>query len=65
MRVTTQKQWVLVWDLPVRVFHWLLVISFAGAIEFGRNFVGIGLGLLDVSDLQRCDGILNSMNALG
>ena len=22
---------VLVWDLPVRVFHWLLVISFAGA----------------------------------
>ena len=31
MRVTTQKQGVLVWDLPVRVFHWLLVISFAGA----------------------------------
>ena len=31
MRVTTEKQWVLVWDLPVRVFHWLLVISFAGA----------------------------------
>jgi cytochrome b len=25
------KKWVLVWDLPVRVFHWLLVISFAGA----------------------------------
>jgi len=22
---------ILVWDLPVRVFHWLLVISFAGA----------------------------------
>jgi cytochrome b len=31
MRVITQKQEVLVWDLPVRVFHWLLVISFAGA----------------------------------
>ena len=31
MRVTTQKKWILVWDLPVRVFHWLLVISFAGA----------------------------------
>ena len=31
MRVTTHKQDVLVWDLPVRVFHWLLVISFAGA----------------------------------
>jgi cytochrome b len=22
---------ILVWDLPVRVFHWLLVVSFAGA----------------------------------
>lgn len=26
-----QKQSVLVWDFPVRVFHWLLMISFAGA----------------------------------
>ena len=31
MRVTTHKQGVLVWDMSVRVFHWLLVISFAGA----------------------------------
>ena len=31
MRFSNQKQMVLVWDLPVRVFHWLLVISFAGA----------------------------------
>ena len=22
---------VLVWDLPTRVFHWLLVVSFVGA----------------------------------
>ena len=22
---------VLVWDMPVRVFHWLTVLSFAGA----------------------------------
>ena len=22
---------ILVWDLPVRVFHWLLALSFAGA----------------------------------
>lgn len=27
---TTTRQ-VLVWDLPVRVFHWLMVLSFAGA----------------------------------
>jgi cytochrome b len=31
MRFANQKQMVLVWDLPVRVFHWLLVVSFAGA----------------------------------
>ena len=26
-----KKQMILVWDMPVRVFHWLLVICFAGA----------------------------------
>ena len=31
MSTSNQKNEVLVWDLPVRVFHWLLVISFAGA----------------------------------
>ena len=31
MKASNQKQSALVWDLPVRVFHWLLVISFAGA----------------------------------
>ena len=25
------KQSIMVWDMPVRVFHWLLVICFAGA----------------------------------
>lgn len=27
----TAKESILVWDLPVRMFHWLLVLSFAGA----------------------------------
>jgi hypothetical protein len=31
MKMIEQKKSVLVWDMPVRVFHWLLVISFAGA----------------------------------
>jgi cytochrome b len=31
MNVINKNQSVLVWDFPVRVFHWLLVISFAGA----------------------------------
>ena len=25
------SQRMLVWDVPTRVFHWLLVVSFAGA----------------------------------
>lgn len=31
MKNPNQKQAILVWDFPVRVFHWLLAISFAGA----------------------------------
>ncbi len=31
MNTSNQKQSILVWDFPVRVFHWLLVVSFAGA----------------------------------
>ncbi|QWD67146.1 cytochrome b/b6 domain-containing protein [Polynucleobacter sp. MWH-Aus1W21] len=31
MNITDKKHSVLVWDFPVRVFHWLLVVSFAGA----------------------------------
>ncbi len=31
MTVNSEKSQTLVWDLPVRVFHWLMVISFAGA----------------------------------
>ena len=31
MSNSTTKAKILVWDAPVRVFHWLLVLSFAGA----------------------------------
>jgi cytochrome b len=31
MSNSDQKQAVLIWDFPIRVFHWLLVVSFAGA----------------------------------
>lgn len=31
MNDSTTKTKVMVWDAPVRVFHWLLVLSFAGA----------------------------------
>lgn len=31
MAINSEKTKILVWDAPVRVFHWLLVFSFAGA----------------------------------
>jgi cytochrome b len=31
MAVNSEKAKILVWDAPVRVFHWLMVFSFAGA----------------------------------
>lgn len=31
MNTSNKKQAILVWDFPIRVFHWLLAISFAGA----------------------------------
>ena len=31
MNIANQKRSILVWDFPVRIFHWLLVTSFAGA----------------------------------
>jgi cytochrome b len=32
---STEK--ILVWDAPVRVFHWLLVASFIGAYATGET----------------------------
>ena len=29
--LNTRTQKIRIWDAPVRVFHWLLVLSFAGA----------------------------------
>lgn len=31
------KQLILVWDLPVRIFHWLLAASFVGAFATGDS----------------------------
>ena len=31
LKQPSKPQSILVWDLPVRIFHWLLVICFAGA----------------------------------
>jgi cytochrome b len=46
------KSKILVWDLPVRIFHWSLVMTFAGAYLLGdserwRSFhVALGYGVL-------------------
>ena len=31
MTSVTRQPKVLIWDIPVRLVHWLLVLSFAGA----------------------------------
>ncbi|HMY41356.1 MAG TPA: cytochrome b/b6 domain-containing protein, partial [Marinagarivorans sp.] len=35
----TPSRTINVWDLPIRIFHWLLVLSFAGA--FITNWLGV------------------------
>jgi len=46
--VTSSNARVLVWDAPTRVFHWLMVLSFAGAYltaeEDGWRLVHVTLG---------------------
>jgi cytochrome b len=46
--VTSSNGRVLVWDAPTRVFHWLMVLSFAGAYltaeEEGWRLVHVTLG---------------------
>lgn len=56
MNTQDQKKSILVWDFPVRVFHWLLVVSFTGAwltsesetfqmIHYAFGYSAIGLVL--------------------
>ncbi|MCG2584330.1 cytochrome b/b6 domain-containing protein [Massilia sp. TS11] len=46
--MTTPTRPILVWDLPVRVFHWLMVLCFAGAYltaeSDGLRLVHVTLG---------------------
>ena len=59
MKPSVTKQSILVWDFPVRVFHWLLVASFAGAwlsseseawqmIHYAFGYTAVGLVLFRV-----------------
>lgn len=45
---TTDPATILVWDAPVRVFHWLMVFSFAGACLSAESerwrLLHVGLG---------------------
>ena len=54
MTNSTTKTKILVWDAPVRVFHWLLVLSFAGAYLTAESerwrllHVSLGLSLIHI-----------------
>lgn len=63
------KQRILVWDIPTRVFHWLLVVSFAGAFltaesERYRNIhVLLGYTLLGLIAFRLIWGFVGSRYA--
>ncbi len=68
--MNTQKSGrILVWDLPVRLFHWLLVLSFAGAwltaeSERYRDFhVMLGYSLLGLIAFRLVWGFLGTRYA--
>jgi cytochrome b len=66
--VTPSRQ-VLVWDLPVRVFHWLTVICFAGAWltseseRWQRVHVTLGYSLAALIGFRVLWGLIGSAHA--
>jgi cytochrome b len=60
---------ILVWDIPVRVFHWLLVLSFAGAFITGDSeryrdlHVMFGYTLLGLIGFRLLWGVIGSSYA--
>ena len=59
MNTSNHKKSILVWDFPVRAFHWLLVTSFAGAwlsseseawqmIHYAFGYTAVGLVLFRI-----------------
>jgi cytochrome b len=60
---------VLVWDLPVRVFHWSLVLAFAGAYLLGESerwrdvHVALGLAALALVGFRLLWGFIGTRYA--
>lgn len=60
---------VLVWDLPVRIFHWLLAASFAGAwLTAGHErwmlvHVTLGCTVLALAVLRVAWGLVGTRHA--
>ena len=63
------KQRTLIWDVPTRVFHWLLVISFAGAFltaeseRYREIHVTLGYSLLGLLIFRLIWGVIGSRYA--
>lgn len=66
---TTTKQGILVWDIPTRLFHWLLAASFAGAYLTSESerlaaiHVGCGYALLGLIGFRLVYGLIGSRYA--
>ena len=60
------RQQILVWDLPVRMFHWLLAISFAGAFLTAESerlrsvHVALGYTMLGLVGFRLLWGVLGT-----
>lgn len=64
------KQEILIWDLPLRVFHWALALSVTGAWltgEVGGGWIDvhakIGLGIVGLIAFRLCWGFVGSTYA--
>ncbi len=64
-----EKKPVLVWDLPVRIFHWLLALSFLGAFVTADSerlrdvHVGLGYTMLGLIAFRLAWGIVGTRYA--
>lgn len=64
-----EKTRILVWDLPVRVFHWLLALSFAGAFLTAESermrdvHVALGYTFMGLIAFRLLWGVIGSRHA--
>lgn len=69
-KLTKKQKYPLVWDLPVRVFHWALVISFFGAyithlagVSYFKYHLWFGYAVISLVSFRILWGIVGTRHA--